>query len=404
MLAQKLPLAKYISATIFAWGLTTLLTVFVQSYEGLLAQRYVHLPSTAPHTNSTRFFLGFCEASLSPAFSIVTAMWYRRREQPLRLSIWYSSSGIGSFFAALLFYGVGHIQGSLSSWRYQFAVIGSLTCVWAIVVWFLLPSNPMTAWFLTPEERSIAVRRIASEQTGIENKTLKPAQIKEALLDPKSWALVLSTFLIMLVNGPLSGFSPVFVTSFGFDKFKTLLVLSAAGIVVFAAVTSCGVVTAYFPNARINLAIAYCMPVIAGCIIIWKSSWENRGVPLAGLYLLSFFAGPYVMTLSVMTANTAGHTKKTFTAGMVWTSYCVSNGIAPQLFFAEEASVHYRTTWVIMISCVGGAAALLAALRVYLAVENKRRDTVAPVNEEEVKELGLRDVTDKENRNFRFQL
>lgn len=41
MLAQKLPLAKYLSATMFAWGLSTLLTVFVQSYHGLLAQRYV---------------------------------------------------------------------------------------------------------------------------------------------------------------------------------------------------------------------------------------------------------------------------------------------------------------------------------------------------------------------------
>ena len=331
-------------------------------------------------------------------------MWYRRREQPLRLSIWYSSSGLGSFLASVLLYGVGQIKGSLSPWRYQFVVIGSLTCVWSMALYFLLPSNPMTAWFLTPDERTIAVRRIASEQTGIENKTIKPAQIKEALRDPKSWAFILTAFLIMLVNGPLAGFAPVFGQSFGFDKFKLLLVLSATGVIVFTVVTGCGIITAYVPNARINLAIACCMPVIAGCLIIWKSSWEDRGVPLAGIYLLSFFAGTYVMLLSVMTANTAGHTKKSFTAGMVWTSYCVSNGVAPQFVFGQEIASHFRTTWIIMICAVGSAAVLLLVLRAYLAMENRRRDMVAPVNEDEVKALALRDVTDSENRQFRFQM
>lgn len=37
--------------------------------------------------------------------------------------------------------------------------------------------------------------------------------------------------------------------------------------------------------------------------------------PLAGFYLLAFFSVTYVMILAVMSANTAGHTKKAFTAG-----------------------------------------------------------------------------------------
>jgi len=41
---------------------------------------------------------------------------------------------------------------------------------------FLFPDSPTTAWFLTPEERKNAVRRIRVNQTGVENKTFKRDQ------------------------------------------------------------------------------------------------------------------------------------------------------------------------------------------------------------------------------------
>ena len=304
----------------------------------------------------------------------------------------------------MLLYGIGHIKGPVSPWRYQFIVLGGITCIWAVILSFLLPNNPMTAWFLTPEQRLVAVKRIAAEQTGIENKTIKPAQIKEALCDPKSWAYVIIVFLLMLTNGPLSGFAPVLAASFGLGHFKTLLVLSAAGAVVFVVVTICGIVTVYFKNARLYLGLLCCVPVVTGALMVWKSSWDDPVVPLWGIYFLSFFAGPYVMLLSLFTANTAGHTKKAFTAGMVWTSYCISNGIAPHLFFGEEKEQHYHTTFKIVIATMTAAFAMLVVLRVYLVVMNRNRDKAAPVNEEEVKALTFRDMTDKENRNLRYQM
>ena len=56
----------------FLWGGVTVCTVAVNSYHGLLAQR---------------FFLGVTEAGIASAFSLITAMWYKRREQPLRFAI-----------------------------------------------------------------------------------------------------------------------------------------------------------------------------------------------------------------------------------------------------------------------------------------------------------------------------
>lgn len=41
---------------------------------------------------------------------------------------------------------------------------------------FFFPDSPATAWFLTPEERVIAVERIKVNQAGVENKHFKTEQ------------------------------------------------------------------------------------------------------------------------------------------------------------------------------------------------------------------------------------
>jgi MFS family permease len=167
-------------------------------------------------------------------------MWYRRREHPLRIAIWYSSTGLGTLVGAMLLYAIGNLDGPLAAWRYQFMIIGCATSVWGIALWFLLPDNPMTARFLTPELRKVAIMRIAAEQIGIENKKVKKEQVREALLDPKAWAYVAITFFIMLTNGALTGFGTVITQSFGYSEVKTILLIGVVGAVTFISLLSSG--------------------------------------------------------------------------------------------------------------------------------------------------------------------
>jgi MFS family permease len=169
-------------------------------------------------------------------------MWYRRKEHPLRIAIWYSSTGLGTLVGAMLLYAIGKIDGALAAWRYQFMIIGCVTSVWGIAIWFILPSNPMTARFLTPELRRVAILRIASEQIGIENKKVKKEQVREALVDPKAWAYVAITFFIMLTNGALTGFGTIITQSFGFSEIKTILLIGVVGAVGFVALLTFGYV------------------------------------------------------------------------------------------------------------------------------------------------------------------
>jgi MFS family permease len=184
----------------FLWGGITVCTVVVHSYHGLLIQR---------------FFLGVAEAGIAPAFSLITAMWYKRSEQPLRFAVWFSSVGIGVLVGSLVFYGIGHIHGRLAPWQYQFMIIGSISSGWGILLWFILPDSPLTASFLSKEMKVVAVERMRLEQIGIENKTIKKEQIHEAFTDPKTYFYMVMTFACNLGNGAATGFGSIIVQSFG---------------------------------------------------------------------------------------------------------------------------------------------------------------------------------------------
>lgn len=184
----------------FLWGGTTVCTMAVKSYQGLLVQR---------------FFLGVAEAGISPAFSLMTAMWYKRREQPLRFSIWLSANGIGVLVGSLIFYAIGHIHGNLAPWQYQFMILGCVSSIWGIILWFVLPDSPLTAHFLSREMKAVAVERMRWEQIGIENKTIDTKQILETFTDPKTYLYFVMVFACNLPNGAATGFGSIIVQSFG---------------------------------------------------------------------------------------------------------------------------------------------------------------------------------------------
>ena len=77
---------------------------------------------------------------------------------------------------------------------------GGVTLVVGVCFWFFIPDNPMKARFLTKEEKIIAIERLRSQSTGIENKTFKKEQFIEALTDWKPWAFAVFAALDNIPN------------------------------------------------------------------------------------------------------------------------------------------------------------------------------------------------------------
>lgn len=312
-LMQRLPVAKYLGFNIFLWGVLLIAQAGATNFATLAVLRALS---------------GAAEACSDPAFMLITSMWYTRRQQPVRIGLWYTANGFGIALGGLLGFGIGQIRGALPSWKYEFIIIGTLCCVWGIVLAIVLPDSPVTARRLSGRERRIAVERLSENQTGVENKTLKRYQIVEALKDPKTYFFFLLAILQNTPNGGISNFGTLIIKGFGFNTFVTALMQVPYGVLIAIAILSCVYLNDYFSiklkkNTRIYFAILYTFPNIAGAFGL-RFVPSNRYISRLWMYYLT---GPYnaamVLLLSLVTANTAGHTKKVVTNAFTFLGYCV---------------------------------------------------------------------------------
>jgi MFS transporter, ACS family, allantoate permease len=120
------------------------------------------------------------------------------------MGIWIGSAGLGYVISGISSFGIGHIQSRLDSWRLIFLIWGAITFAWGLLLAFLLPGSPLTAKFLSESERSLAVDRVKTNNTGIENKHFKKSQFVEAITDLKTWLLFIFAVTSNSPNGGLT--------------------------------------------------------------------------------------------------------------------------------------------------------------------------------------------------------
>ena len=310
-LFQRFHLGRILGAAVVLWGAIAMLTAAVVSFKGLYAQR---------------FFLGFCESIMPTSFMVVVSGYYTQREQTLRQSWWYSATGGWTIIGAALNYGFAHISGgALKRWQYLYLLAGALTVVYGCFC-FLLPNSPVSAWWFSEEERIVAVERLRMGQLGVRCATVKWRQIREAAVDVKVWTLAIMMGAAYTVNGAVSGFGPLIVSTFGYTSYEALLWQMPLGAVCFITILITGFLSLRIPNIRLIMLIACCLPVIAGCVMIWKSTWSHHAAtPIAGYTIIGFFAPVTSLTVSMAMANVAGASKKSFVAAAIFVFYCVGN-------------------------------------------------------------------------------
>lgn len=121
----------------------------------------------------------------------IVSGWYTQEEQTLRQAWWFSGTGWFTIIGGALNYGFGQITaGSLKRWQYIYILAGALTFLFGL--WCCtMPNSPVSAWFLTPEERRVAVERLRKGQTGVRCQKIKFGQIKESFMDIKIYLVAI---------------------------------------------------------------------------------------------------------------------------------------------------------------------------------------------------------------------
>lgn len=104
--------------------------------------------------------------------------------------------------------------------------------------------------------------------------------------------------------------------------------------IVFLIITSIAVT--YIPSSRILGMCFNTIVSIVGLILIWKLDPDNQAGQMVGLTLAIVYAINLPISLSVVTSNVAGLSKKSVVSSLLFIAYCVGNLVGPQFFLASE--------------------------------------------------------------------
>ena len=105
----------------------------------------------------------------------------------------FQCSGIATITSGFISFGVFHADPNAhpNQWQWLYIACTLLTIASLILFYLFFPDNPMTAWFLTEEEKLQVVKRVRVNQNGIETKVWKKHQFIEAITDAKTWIFFL---------------------------------------------------------------------------------------------------------------------------------------------------------------------------------------------------------------------
>ncbi|RAL12626.1 putative MFS transporter [Aspergillus homomorphus CBS 101889] len=385
-LSQRFSIRRVCPTICFLWAVVVLCTPACTSYGGMLANR---------------FMLGLIESGVSPAFMLCTGMWYTHSEQVLRSSLWYSFSGGSNIISPLINYGLGHITGgSLNCWQYMYLIAGLATLFWSIALWFIFPGSPEEAKGFTAEERKLLLERVRANNAGSENKQFKWYQMREALLCYHFWFILVLSALSSIGSGAVTTFGSIIFNGMGFSTFQSLLLNMPNGALAFICILGSGYIGQKVPNARLHIVSGACVPVILGSCLIWQLPSSERAARIIGFYLINFFSSAWVQCIALGTSNVAGHTKKATLAAGTFIGYALGNIIGPLTFNAKDAP-RYDPGFQVTVICFAACLVLAQVFRALMMMQNQRRNGQYGLPNAE---YGLQDMTDGENKSFRYPL
>ncbi|KAI8626136.1 MFS general substrate transporter [Xylariaceae sp. FL1651] len=391
LLLQRLPLGKFIGSTALVWGLLTITTPACTTFAGIAANR---------------FLLGAFESVVNPGFVLCLSMWYRSDEQPMRMVSYYCMNGVAGIFGGLLGYAIGHITTGLQPWQY-------VCLAWGAVFLALMPDLPTTARFLTARQRIVAVERVAQNRQGVKNHHFKTYQMWQCLGDPKTWILFVMSVAAQIPNAAQSSFTSIILETFGFDVLQTQYMQIPGNAIQIGSLLASGYISSRFPNMRCAVMLAgNLVCVAAGAALVGlpvgPDGTENMWGRLVALWLCSFQSVGFSMSLTMVSSNVAGYTKKQLTGAVLFVGYCI---IGPQTFIETEAPL-YTSAYIAILVGYSVKTVMVVVLYLYMWTVNKKRDhettvsgsTFTAEQDREAIERGMQDVTELDNKGFRYVL
>ncbi|CAL5867860.1 uncharacterized protein PFLUO_LOCUS2081 [Penicillium psychrofluorescens] len=391
-IGQKFPIAKYLGCHITLWGVLVMLHAVCHDFSAFYA---------------LRFFLGVLEACVSPSLILIVTMWYKQNERASRIGWFYAGNLSTSVVGGGVAYGVTFFNGSLQPWKLLYIILGALAILNGIIVILFLPDSPVSARFLSEQEKIAALERVRLDQAGTHNKHIKKYQVFETFKDIRTWLMFVIIMCLGIPNGGNSAFSNIITVSFGWTSRQSLLLDMPRAAIGGVAVVAVGWLSDRIHD-RMTLALLFTLPTLIGMIIMTTMQYSGQKGVLQFAQLFQNLSAPgFPLCYAWNASNVGGHTKKvtvnaftlfTFGAGSVVGTYIFLPKDAPG-YIPGKAAIVVLT--VVMMCC----CAVMAYINVRWNRQKKAElDLLIAENgwtEEDVdrerERAAFLDLTDREN-------
>ncbi|KAI0166083.1 MFS general substrate transporter [Xylariaceae sp. FL1272] len=359
ILLKKFSPRVWLPGCMLAFGLVSIFQGLVQNYAGLLA---------------TRFFLGVFETGMFPGCFYLIGMWYKRSEAQKRYSLFFSSTSLAGAFGGLLASAIGKLDGvqEYSGWRWIFILEGALTCVVAILFFFIFPSFPEGAKWLTEDEKAYVKARLQAEQgkNGAERK-ITHRDFFKTMKDHRVWLGGLMYFGLIVPAYSYAFFAPTIISTYNYSAIQTQLHSVPPWAVSFVVSLILASFSDYFRH-RAAFAIAPLAITIAAFATL-LTIHTNAKVEYAMLHLVT--SGTYgVMPIVVcwFTMNLGGHHRRAI--GTAWQiGFGNIGGIIATYLFPDTDAPQFRKGYAVCLGFVVLSALASTCYLISIHLENRRR-------------------------------
>ncbi|WP_037305421.1 MFS transporter [Amycolatopsis orientalis] len=206
----------WIARIMVTWGLVASATAFIQGEVSF----YI-----------VRVLLGIAEAGFFPGIILYLTYWFPRKQRAKIVALFFLavplSSVLGSPISALLIKHGDGVLGFDAGWRFMFFAEGVPSILLGVAVFFLLPSKPKDAKWLTPDERTALQSAIDAEDT---REVGEEVSTRSALTDPRVLALSAVYFGIIFGLYVLAFFLPQVIKGFQ-EQFQTSYSIVEIGLI-----------------------------------------------------------------------------------------------------------------------------------------------------------------------------
>jgi MFS transporter, ACS family, tartrate transporter len=267
LLLHRIGARIWIARILISWGIIAMLTGAAHS---------------VPQLCAARFLLGVAEAGFFPGVVLYLTYWFRRREQAQMIALFMAAVPVSNMLGAPVSgFILDHVHWlAISSWRWLLILEGIPAVVCGVLTYFLLPSRPAEAAFLTPDEKGWITAELARE---VQEKTSEHAHSPwHGLSHRRVWHLACISFTFQIAQYALFFFMPQVVRSLSGVKSNAVtgilvMVPYLAGLLALIAVSRSS-------DRRMERRYHVAIPAIVGGFFLMSLGTTNSAGPSIALW------------------------------------------------------------------------------------------------------------------------